>query len=141
MILDYENMYADGQALTASAASTHIIDHGAAGDLGAGRAMVVVINVDVAADTANADETYQFVLQQDDNSGFASPSEVIAKSIPGGALAAGSQHVIPVPPGALSERYSRLFSTLGGTTPSITYTAHLLPMSHIQHWSAYADAV
>jgi len=141
MILDYENTLADGQALTASAASENIIDLGAAGDLGHGEPMGVLITVDVAADATTGDETYAFAIQKDTVSAFSSAEEVISKTITAANLTAGSQHILVVPPIAADQQYLRLYATLGGTTPTITITAHLLPLAHIQNSKAYADAL
>lgn len=143
MILDYENMLADGQAITASAASTNIIDRGADGDLGHGEPMAVVINVTVAADNTTTDETYAFAYQEctAGDADFSPAGEVVSRTIAATALTAGSQHVLVIPPGACTKRYSRLYATLGGTTPSITYSAHLVPLNHVQAWTGYPGNV
>lgn len=141
MIIDKENEYADGQALTASGASTNIIDHGAVNDLGHGEPLGVLVTVDVAADGTTTDETYQFALQADNDSAFGSATTVWSKSIGYATLVAGYQFVIPIGQGDITEQYSRLYLTLGGTTPSITYTAQLLPLKHIDRVVAYADAL
>ena len=76
MFLDGQNLYSDAQALTATAASTNLIDHGSDRDLGIGEPLVAVIVVDVALDDTNADETYSAVVQTDDNSSFSSAATV-----------------------------------------------------------------
>ena len=48
MFLDGQNLYSDAQALTATAASTNLIDHGSDRDLGIGEPLVAVIVVDVS---------------------------------------------------------------------------------------------
>ncbi len=138
MILDKLNQYSDAQALTASAASTNVIDHGPGAErrLGTGEPMAVVITVDVAL--AGTSPTFQATLQSDDAEAFPSAGTV-AQSKQYSALAAGAKVVIPVPPGEATERYTRLNYTLGGTTPSITVTAQLQPMSMIQNDAVYAD--
>lgn len=129
--LDKENLYSDAQALTATAASTNIIDHGIDRNLGIGEPMVVAISLDVAADDADADETYVVALQADDNSGFSSATEVGSATITRGD-AAGKKYYISIPPSGLTERFTRLNFTLGGTSPSVTVTARLVPQSFVE---------
>lgn len=138
MFIDAENQYSDAQALTSTAASTNLIDHGSDRDLGMGKPMAVLITLDVAADGANSDETYSVALQVDDNSSFSSATTLGTATITRGD-AAGSKYVIPVPPDANFERYSRLNFTLGGTSPSVTVTAQLMPQEFIDNYTYYAD--
>lgn len=137
MIIDSQNVFSSAQAITASGASTNLIDLGADNNLGIGEAMAVVITVDTAADGTTTDETYKFGVQADDNSSFSSPATVVERTIGYAALTAGSKHVIPIPPDTSMERYVRLYATLGGTTPSITFSAHLMPMSMLQNEVVY----
>ena len=73
MYIDTELELADSQAVTASAASTNIIDftHGAPADVGVGDHLYLVVQVDTAA-TAGGAATVTFALQTDDNSSFSS---------------------------------------------------------------------
>lgn len=138
MNVDAQHLYSDAQALTATAASTNLIDHGPGAErrLGTGEPMAVVIAVDVAL--AGTSPTFQATLQSDDAAAFGSPTTV-AQSKSYTALAAGAKIVIPIPPGDATERYTRLNYTLGGTTPTVTVTAFLQPMSMIQNDAVYAD--
>lgn len=136
--LDDQNLYSDAQALTATAASTNLIDHGVDGNLGVGEPMVVVLSLDVAADDGNADETYVAALEADDNSSFSSAASVGSVTITRGD-AAGTKYYIPVPPSESMERYSRINFTLGGTSPSATVTARLVPASFLQNDKYYAS--
>lgn len=136
MILDALNQYSDAQALTATAASTNVVDHGQERRIGTGEPMAVLITVDVAL--AGTSPTFAAALQSDDNSGFASAATV-ATTKTYTSLAAGAKVVLPVPPGEATERYTRLNYTLGGTTPTVTVTAELVPMSMIDQAHLYAD--
>lgn len=139
MILDAQHLYSDAQALSGTgAASTNLIDHGPGAErrLGTGEPMAVVITVDTAM--AGTSPTFQATLQSDDAAGFASAATV-AQSKSYTALAAGAKIVIPIPPGDATERYTRLNYVLGGTTPTVTVTAALQPMSMIQNDAVYAD--
>lgn len=136
MYIDSQHLLSDAQALTATAASTNVIDLGADRNVGVGEPLAVVITCDVAL--AGTSPTFIATIQADDNSGFSSAATVIAcpqKS----AIAAGDQIVLPLPADAMTERYLRLNYTLGGTSPTVTVTAFLQPLSMVQNYQSYAD--
>lgn len=129
MNIDAQTLFSDAQALTETAASTNLIDFGSDRDMGRGEPMAVVIVVDVAADGTTTNETYQFDVQTDSDVAFGSATTLSSNVIGYASLTLGSRHVIPL--GHTNERYMRLYYTLGGTTPTITVTAFLQPMSMI----------
>lgn len=138
MILDALLMFSDAQALTATAASTNSIDLGPARNLFDGEPMAVLLQVDVAADFTTTDETYAVAIQTDDNTAFSSATVMSTQTLTAAQLTAGA--VIPIPvPTANPERYLRLSYTLGGTTPTVTVSAFLQPMSMLQKNRIYAD--
>lgn len=137
MIFDAYNLYSDAQALTATAASTNLIDHGSDRNIGVGEGMVVMLSLDVAADAGSSNETYVVALETDDNSSFSSAVTVGSATITRGD-AAGTVYYIPLPPSTSMEQYSRLNYTLGGTTPSVTVTARLIPSKFVQNNQYYA---
>lgn len=128
-ILDAQLLFSDGQALTATAVSTNIIDLSSDRDVGTGEPMAVVVGFDVAL--AGTTPTISVALQTDDNSSFSSPA-TIATGVSLSAAAAGTKVVLPVPADTSVERYLRLNYTLGGTTPTATVTAFLQPLSMVQ---------
>jgi hypothetical protein len=144
MFVDAQQLFSDAQALVATAVSTNVLDLSSDRNIGQGEPMAVVINVDVAADVASGDETYQFDVQADDAAAFASPIVIArrvfavtgAPSEPTSRLAADSRVVIPIGSDLSPERALRVNYTLGGTTPSITVTTYLQPMSMIQSGGA-----
>lgn len=136
MYVDAQALFSDGQALTATAASTNLIDLGGDYNVGIGEQMSVLIVLDVAADDTTGDETYSVALQTDDNSSFSSAAEIGSATITRGD-AAGSKYVIPVPADTRGERYLRLNYTLGGTTPTATVTAFLVQTSMIDNYVQY----
>lgn len=138
MYIDSLLQFCDAQALTASAASPNVIDLGSDRDIGPGRSLWVVICVGVAADHTTGDETYQFDLQTDDNSAFASPTSIASVAPAAASLVAGARLVMGMP--FANERYLRLYSTLGGTTPSVTITAFLTDQDPAA-WQAYPDGI
>jgi hypothetical protein len=141
MIIDSQNLYSNAQALTGSAASTNLIDHGADRNLGIGEPMALVITLGVASDGTTGDETYAAQLQTDDNSSFSSAASVGGSVTIARGAAAGTKYVMAIPPDTTFEQYSRVNYTLGGTTPTVTLSAFLQPMSAIQNNVVYADAI
>ena len=141
MIIDSQNLFSDAQALTASAASTNLIDLGAENEQGIGEPMAVVMTVDVAADFTTGDETYVFNVEVDALAAFGSAVTAISKTILAAALTAGSQHIIPIPPDESMERFVRIGYVLAGTTPTLTITAMLMPMSMVQNDKYHLDGI
>lgn len=137
MILDAQLLFSDAQALTGTAASTNLIDLGVDRDIGSGQPLAVCIDVDVAADTTSGNETYQFDLETDDNSGFSSAVVLARRIIDKASLTAGTKWVMGLPND--NERYLRLNYTLGGTTPAITVTAYLIGREDIDKQANYAS--
>lgn len=111
MLIDKENLLSDGQALTATAASTNIIDLGAARELGTANIRLRV-QVDAAL-TSGGSSTLTIALQTDDNASFSSATALFTTAaIPKASLVAGYVAVdIVVPKG--TERYLRLNYTVG----------------------------
>lgn len=142
MRLDKENALSVAQALTATAVSTNAIDLGVASNfIGSGEPMTVFFNVTVAADVANGDETYAFNLISDDAAALSSPTTLTGSfAIARATLTAGYRFAIAVPIG-VAERYFGVQYTLGGTTPTLTISAHLVPRSMIQDARLFADAI
>jgi hypothetical protein len=143
MILDAQNLYSDAQALTGTSlvASTNIIDHGADRNLGLGTPMAVLVTIDVAA--GGTTPTLTIAIQTDDNASFSSPTTVTGttSALAAAALTAGAKFVYVLPADTTMERYSRVAYTPGGTSPTVTVTAALLPLSMIQNEANYADAI
>ncbi len=138
MYIDAQGTFSDAQAVTTSAASTNLINLGVDGNLGIGEPMSVVIFLDVLATATNTDETYVATLQTDALAAFGSPATIGTATINRGA-AAGSRDIIPVPADTTCEEHIRVYFTHGGTSPTATYTAFLIPNSMIQNYVDYAD--
>lgn len=138
MFIDAQNLFSDAQSLTATAASTNVIDLKAERKLGTGEPMAVVIVFDVAL--AGTTPTFAAALQSDSADSFGSAATV-ATSPTLSAAAAGYKLVLPIPPGIATESYVRLYYTLGGTSPTATVTAFLTAMSMIQNDAVYADNI
>lgn len=142
MFIDKENQVSNAQAVTADAGSTDVIDLTATASRPfEGEPLVAVVIPTVAADFTTGDETYTFVVQTDDNSSFSSAATAATRTIAASALTVGSIHTIPVPGEVALERYMRLYYDVGGTTPSITVTAFIVPQSFVSKIRYYDDAV
>lgn len=129
MIFDNTLLFSDGQAITADAASTNVVDLGDTGtpygdtrklvrDIGKGQKPVPLwVSVTEAFNNLTS---LEILLQVDDNSAFASPKTVSRSgAIPLADLTAGKPIDYPdyVPQGA-NERYFRLYYDITGTAPT-----------------------
>ena len=144
MYIDSDLLFSDAQAITADAVGTNVIDLSADRSIGDGEPMAVVFTVDVAADQTTGDEDYTFDVEYASNAAQSTGRQLVGRRVfesgtPGAPaqdadlLVAGFQFVIPVPPAALSEseRYLGIRCDVTGTTPTITFTAFLVPLSMV----------
>lgn len=145
MFLDSQLLLSDAQALTATAVSTNTIDTLlATNEIGAGEPMALVFTIDTAADAVSGDETYQFQLIQSANANLSSQDVLLQTDtafITRSVLTAGFKVVIPVPAGMKTKRYLGARYVLAGTTPSVTVTAFLQPLSMVQMDNNYPDSI
>lgn len=125
-----DGVLSSNQALTATAASTNIRNFGNIRNISDGTPMSVMFTVKVAADFTTGDETYAFAIQTDDASGFGSALTLVSRTIAASVLTAGYVFSLPIPTGE-TEQYLRVNYTLGGTTPSITIDANIVPTDSI----------
>lgn len=137
MTQDRENQYSGAEVVAASGASQDVVDHGADRNLGIGEPMVVVITLDEEPKESDGNETYAAKLQTDEDASFGSATDVGESITILRTAAAGTRYVIPVPPDTKMERVSRLYYTLGGTNPSMTVTARMMPQRLIQNNVVY----
>ena len=120
MMYDKLNTFGTDQAVTTTAASTDIVDLGAARDIGNGEPLELVILVTQSVTTVT------FTLETDDNAAFSSPV-VLANSgaIGKAALGAGTE-VLRVKVPLDAERYLRTNYTVAtGPLTAGTFTAFL----------------
>lgn len=137
MYIDKLLELSDAQALTATGNTTNVIDLGSDRDVGNGQPLYLVLSLDVAPDGTTGDETYVFTLTTDDNSGFSSATTILTQTVPR-STAAGTKYVLPLP--SANERYLRGTFTLGGTTPTVTFSAWITKEEPAA-WAAYPDAI
>lgn len=127
MIFDKENLFSDGQAITATAASTNYVDLGATGtvygasaamvrDIGKGKPIPLRVQVIEAFNTLTS---LKVDIEVDDNSSFSSAKVVDSQTIPLAGLTKGAVfnglRYVPV---GTDERYVQLRYTVTGTAPT-----------------------
>lgn len=140
MYVDKELEFSLDQVVTVSAASTNIVDRGAAGEImGAGAAKFIAVTFSEGA-TASGAATVSIDMQTDDNEAFASPTTVSTSGAIGKAvLVAGKQYFIPFPLGA-TERYLRLYYTVAtGPLTAGKITAQVVDQPQL--YKSYPDAL
>jgi hypothetical protein len=127
MILDNTLVLSDGQAITADARSTNIIDLGAAGtayghsaavrrDIGIGNTIPFLLTV---TEDFNTLTTLTVIVQVDDDVAFGSAKEVAKRAFTLAELNARQPLSFPAEiPEGTDERYLSLYYDVGGSNPS-----------------------
>lgn len=155
MILDSQQMFSDSQAITADAVGTNVIDLSQDRSIGTGEPMAVVFVVEVAADQTTGDEDYTFDVEYASDAAQTTGRQLIGRRVfesgtptapaqDADLLVAGFKFAIPIPPTALSEseRYLGIRYDVTGTTPTITCSAYLMPLSMVEVGvNTFADGV
>lgn len=144
MVTDRNLLLADAQAITADAVTTDTIALGKAGlDVAIGETLALVFQVDVAADFTTGDETYAFAVRTATNANGTTGAValVTTPALNGNTLPAGKRIVLPIPPQAIAATATHLagFVDVSGTTPTITVTAFVTPLSMVQGDVYYAS--
>lgn len=152
MYVEATNLFSDSQALTATAVGTNVIDLSIDRSIGNGEPMAVVVCVEVAADQTTGDEDYTFEVEYASDEAQTTGRQLMARRVyesgtptapaqDADLLIAGYKCVMPIPPTALSEseQYIGIRYTLAGTTPTITVSAYLTPLSMVDATNDYAS--
>ena len=155
MYIDKQNLFSDAQAVTADAVGTNVIDLSVDRSIGNGEPMGVVFCVDVAADQTTGDEDYTFDVEYASDAAQTTGRQLIGRRVfesgtptapaqDADLLVAGYRFVIPIPATKLteSEAFLGIRYDVAGTSPTITVTAFLAPLSMIQvAENTYADGI
>ena len=103
-------------------------------DPGAGEPMCIVFCVDIAA--AGSTDTSDLIAVNSENDNLAAHSEVGKRRIANALLTAGSIHIVPVPPGAITKQFFGGRVELG-SGDTITVSAWYAPLSAVQQYDRY----
>lgn len=130
MILDYLQKFCADLAITSTGLATDVLDNEEVGAhqgrmFGDGETMGVMISIDAAPDGTTGDETYSLTVETSAAAAITSATVLATQAIPR-ATAAGTKYFLTIPPGQTLLRYLGVRATLGGTTPTLTYTAYLM---------------
>lgn len=152
MYLDAQAQFSDAQAVTVDAVGTNVIDLSQDRSIGNGEPLVVVFVVDVAADQTTGDEDYTFDVEYASNAAQSTGRQLIGRRVfesgtptapaqDADLLVVGFSFFIPIPPTTLaeSEQFIGIRYDTTGTTPTITMTTFLTPMSMVDASVDYAD--
>lgn len=113
MIFDNTNIFSDDQAITATAASTNVIDLGASrGDIGKGIPIPILVQVTTAFATLTS---LTVAIQTDSVENFASPKTLTEQTIALASLTAGAKFGFNILPLGTDERYLRVYYTVTGS--------------------------
>jgi hypothetical protein len=137
MIQDKLLQLSDAQAVTASAASTNVIDLGSAADIGLSDGLYVLITCSEAAVSAGA-STVTFAIQKSsDNSSYT--DVVVSEAVAKASLIIGYQKIMKIPVGT-DLRYLRLYYTVAVANLSAGKFSAVV-LSAIQKNIVYPDAL
>ncbi|MGX2109045.1 Bbp16 family capsid cement protein [Klebsiella pneumoniae] len=114
MLLDKQALFSAAQAITATAASTNVIDTGSNKDVGKYGDIPLLIQV---VEGFNNLTSLTVTVQTDDNSAFSSAADVLSMTIPLASLVLGYKSPVITLPMKM-ERYIRLNYTVTGTAPT-----------------------
>lgn len=123
MLMDLQSMFSDKQAITVTAASTNVIDFGAAGtpkhakaavtrDIGKGRPIPIVVTVNQTFTDVGSDATLTVALQVHDDDAFGAPTTVVSQVFALATLVAGVDLPPFYVPEGVKQRYARLYYTV-----------------------------
>ena len=132
--IDSQTHLGDSQAFTASGPTTNYLDCGVARNLGSGEPMALVFTVTTAP--GGTTPTFSFALQDDSDPAFGTVVTELTASPAAANLVVGTQVVLPLPPKL--NRYLRGYLTLGGTSPTISCSADIIPLSDVRESAHYA---
>lgn len=111
-MIDYEGLFSNGQAITATANSTNVVDLGTTKDSGPGEE--IPIEVKVTEDFATL-TSLKVTVYTDDAEGMGTQVELMSSAaVPVASLVAGYKFRLRLPPHGL-KRYLRLTYTVGGS--------------------------
>ena len=132
MIIDYNLQMSDAQAVSASAASTNIIDLGSDRDIGPGEDMRLVFSCDTTQEGTLP--TVTFKLQTSATAGGTFTDLATSRTVD--AMSSGDAVVMGLPD--TNEQFIRAYFTIGGSSISAgAFSAQIV--KDASQWQAYTD--
>ncbi len=138
MLIDSRLEFSDAQAVTTTADSTNVIDLEVERQIGKGQPLFLVVQVDVALDDGDANETYVVELETDDNAAMSSSVILTTMTFTRGDVA-GTRQVALIPL-ANVQQFLQVVYTHGGTSPSGTWSAWITDQE-VESWESLDDAI
>lgn len=113
MYVDAQMLFDDAAAQLSSGASTNLIDLKATTpNLGDGQPLYVVVQVTTAFTDSSSNSTQTVTVEQDTAAAFSSATTVGTVGTFAALTAAGTYKVLTLAPGAITERFIRLYYTV-----------------------------
>ena len=136
-VLDKNLQFSDSQALTVDADSTNFFNASSDRDIGVGEPMAVVVFAEGAF--GGTTPTIAVSIETDDNNTFSSGTVITTSQAytPATLTAAGDKIVIPLPMD--NEQYIQLNYDMSGTSPTLTVSAYLMPLSMVENQRYYPN--
>lgn len=149
MIIDAHNLYSQNQVVTATAASTNVIDTGPltgtnAGtnlsrNIGIGRGLYLVVLCTAAMTDGGSDSTVTVTMETDADPAMGSPATSATVGTFAALTPAGTMLIRRISHGDMNEQYSQLrYTVANGNLTTGKFTAALV--SDVQDFIAYAKA-
>ncbi len=136
-VLDANLQFSDSQALTVDADSTNYYNASSDRDIGVGEPMAVVVYAESAF--GGTTPTIAVSVETDDNTSFSSGTILTTSQAytPATLAAANDKIVIPLP--MTNEQYIQLNYDMEGTSPTLTVSAYLMPLSMVENRREYPN--
>lgn len=139
MYLDSQLLFSDAQAVTATAASTNLIDFGSARDMGNGERLYVVVLVDVAMTDSGSDSTVAVAIEGDSTTSV-TPDYTRTLFTFSALSAAGTVKIAALGPDDVNLQYLQLkYTVANGNLTTGSFTAFIT--KDIQKYTNYADGI
>lgn len=135
-MIDAQLLFSDAQAITASAASTNLVDLRAARRIAVGRPLFFVAQVTTAFTDAGSDSTVAVTIESDTTSAFSSATTIQTIGTFGALSAVGSRFIVALQDPTTAEQYIRAYYTVAnGNLTTGKITAFLT--DNPSQWAAY----
>lgn len=126
MLLDAQNQFAKDQVVTATAASTNVIDLGIGRSLGSGEPLYLVVDVTESMTDASSNSTVTPSLRTDDNAAMSSATVIRTLETIPALTAAGYRRIYAIEPRTL-ERYIDInWTVANGDLSTGKFSAYLV---------------